>query len=62
MTNKHTPAQELITKTQLAKKLKVTTKTIENWTKDGLIPVIKINTQVRYNWSEVLEQLNKESH
>ena len=48
---------ELITKTQLAKKLKVTTRTISNWTAEGIIPQIKINSQVRYSWVDVLNSL-----
>ncbi len=54
-----TETTELITKAQLAKKLKVTTRTIDNWTAENLIPKIKINSQVRYSWIDVLSHLKR---
>ena len=50
--------QEFINKTELAKRLKVSTRTIDNWTKDGIIPKIKIKGCTRYNWASVCESLN----
>ena len=50
---------ELITKTELAKKLKVSTRTIDAWREQGVISCIKINSQVRFDWSEVLRELKE---
>lgn len=44
---------ELITKLELAKKLKVTTKTIEDWVKARRIPAIKMARAVRFSWPDV---------
>ena len=52
--------EELITKNQLAKKLKVTEKTIENWVKSGRISQIKIGpSTVRFDWEQVLSEIKE---
>ena len=48
---------EMLTKRELAAKLKVTIRTIENWQRDGFLPYIKISSVVLFHWSEVLEHL-----
>lgn len=50
---------ELLTKPQLAKRLKLCTRKIELMVNAGEIPVIRIGTSVRFNWQRVLEQLEK---
>lgn len=50
-------AKELITKSELAKKLRVTARTIDNWTSQGIIERIKIGRVSRYDWAEVISQL-----
>ena len=48
---------EMLTKKELAAKLKVTTRTIENWQADGLLPYIKISSVVLFFWPEILNHL-----
>lgn len=48
---------EMLTKKELAAKLKVTVRTIENWQREGHLPFIKISTVVLFHWPEVLEHL-----
>ena len=48
---------EMLTKGELAAKLKVTIRTIENWQRDGFLPYIKISSVVLFHWPEVLEHL-----
>lgn len=52
-TKTSTDTDELITKLELAKKLKVTTKTVEDWVKARRIPAIKMARAVRFSWPEV---------
>lgn len=55
---KHTEVDELLTKPQLAKKLKVCTRKIELMVIAGEIPVIRIGSSVRFNWSQVLDAID----
>ncbi|HCI91331.1 MAG TPA: hypothetical protein DHV60_02105 [Verrucomicrobiales bacterium] len=49
---------ELLTKTELAKRLKVTTRSIDNWVRDGLLPKVKICNTCRFNWLSVCDAIN----
>jgi len=51
-TEAHT--EEFITKAELSRKLKVCTRTVENLTNKGIIPVIKVGASSRYNWKQVI--------
>ncbi|BDS08009.1 hypothetical protein NT6N_30490 [Oceaniferula spumae] len=59
--NKTGQASELLTKTELAKRLKVSTRTVDLWVNEGRIPKIKINSSARFDWGDVLEALKKQS-
>lgn len=48
----------MLTKKELAAKLKVTLRTIENWQRQGHLPFIKISSVVLFHWPDVLEHLN----
>lgn len=48
---------ELLTKKALAPRLHVTTRTIENWQKRGVIPYLKIGKVVLFVWADVLAAL-----
>ena len=50
-------ASELITKTELGKRLKVSTRTIDIWVNQGRITKIKINSSARFDWLDVLSEL-----
>ncbi|HEU5070884.1 MAG TPA: helix-turn-helix domain-containing protein [Verrucomicrobiae bacterium] len=49
---------EMLTKKELAAKLKVTLRTIENWQRAGHLPFIKISSVVLFDWAEVRESLH----
>lgn len=58
--NKQRPADtsdELITKNQLAKKLKVSTRTIDIWVQKKYIPKIKVASSARFDWGDVVSQI-----
>lgn len=48
---------EFVTKKELAAKLKVTQRTIENWQRAGYLPYMKISSVVLFHWPEVVEHL-----
>ena len=48
---------EMLTKREMAAKLKVTIRKIKNWQRDGFLPYIKISSVVVFHWPEVLEHL-----
>ena len=51
-------AGEFLTKQELAARLKVTVRTVENWQQEGLIPHLKISNTIRFYWPEVVARLN----
>ena len=57
--NGHTNGEEFISKTEVARRLKKRTRTIENWMKQGLLPYYKINHSVAFKWSEIEAHLGK---
>jgi excisionase family DNA binding protein len=48
---------ELITKKEIAKRLKVCTRQVEVLANNGTIPVIRFGRLVRYKWQDVLSAL-----
>ena len=53
------PRQDgMITKRELAERLRVTYRTIENWQRAGHLPFIKISSVVLFHWPDVVEHLN----
>ena len=53
------PPDELLCKSEIAKRLKLSERTIENLTNKGLIPLMKIGNSSRYDWSAVLESITQ---
>jgi excisionase family DNA binding protein len=51
---------EVLTRSELAKLLRVNERTIDNLRKEGL-PYFKVGTNVRFHWSKVLEWLDQRS-
>ena len=49
----------LIDKKQMAARLAVTPRTLENWMKRGLVPYIRIGRVVRYDLEEVIGTLKR---
>ena len=50
-------SDQMLNKKELAGRLKVTVRTIENWQAAGLLPYIKISSVVLFHWPDVLEHL-----
>jgi len=50
-------AQELLTKKELSRRLKICSRMVELMVNDGRIPVVRLGTAVRYNWNAVLAAL-----
>ena len=48
----------LLTKRELATKLKVSVRTLDDWMRRGRIAYLKIGKSCRYRYSDVLEKLN----
>jgi hypothetical protein len=53
------PGDELLTKQELAARLKKTPRCIEQWMRRGYLPYIKIAHTVRFKWHDVLEALER---
>jgi len=47
----------LLTKAEIAKKLRVSERTIDTWRKEGIIPALKIRARVLFEPKEVLAAL-----
>lgn len=48
---------DLLRARELAQKLQVNTETVRRWTRDGIIPHVRIGASKRYNLSKVLSAL-----
>ena len=52
-------SNELLTKSELAPKLKRSRRTLDAWMRQGKIPYFKLGKSVLFRWSDVVEQLAK---
>ena len=52
---------KLITKKALAKKLECTTRHVDNLTRKGIIPKIKLGNYSRYDWEDVVIALKNQT-
>ena len=50
-------SEGMLDKKELASRLKMTTRTVENWQRRGIIPYVKIGKIVRFCWADVLAHL-----
>ena len=57
--NKTVNRQELISREELAKRLKVTVRCIINYEKKNKIKSLRLGTTIRYNWEEVIKLMSK---
>ncbi len=46
-----------ITKEEVAKRLKKTVRTVENWQRKGILPFVKAERSVLFRWSDVVAHL-----
>jgi excisionase family DNA binding protein len=51
------PSDVMLTKKELAQRLKVTLRTIENWQRRGVLPFVKMGKIVLFHWPDVVEHL-----
>lgn len=51
--------EELLTKRELAARLKKTPRCIEQWMRRHYLPYIKIGHTVRFRWSDIIEALER---
>jgi hypothetical protein len=51
------PADVMLSKEELAAKLKVSLRSIENWQHEGYLPFIKVASVVMFHWPTVLAHL-----
>ena len=52
--------QEYLTKEELAKRLKATRRSVDNYVAKGIIPKIKIGGLSRFNWVHVCDALENQ--
>ena len=51
-------SDEILEKRELAGRLKISTRTLDQWMRDGLVPFLKIGRKtVRFRWVDVLAHL-----
>jgi excisionase family DNA binding protein len=58
VTQPDTSVEGLLTKFDIAERLKVAPRTVDSWMKKGKIPFLKIGKSCRYRWPDVLDKLN----
>lgn len=57
--NKEHHTQELISREELAKRLKITVRCIINYEKKNKLKPLRLGTTIRYNWEEVIKTMSK---
>ena len=53
----HVASDEMLTKEELAPRLKVSVRTIEQWQHDGHLPFLKLGQVVLFYWPDVVKHL-----
>ena len=63
-TNHNTPGipltastDEILAKSETAQRLKISTRTLDQWMRAGRVPFLKIGKTVRFRWPDVLAHL-----
>ncbi len=52
-------ADGLLTKSELAPKLRISNRTLDVWMRNGRIPFLKLGKSVRFRLADVIEKLNQ---
>jgi len=52
-------ADELLEKAETARRLKISTRTLDQWMRDGRVPYLKIGKTVRFRWTAVIAHLQQ---
>lgn len=50
-------ADEILEKPETAQRLKISTRTLDQWMRAGRVPFLKIGKTVRFRWADVLAHL-----
>ena len=50
-------ADEILEKPKTAERLKISTRTLDQWMRTGRVPFLKIGKTVRFRWTDVLAHL-----
>jgi len=50
-------ADELLEKSEIAERLKISIRTLDQWMRAGRVPFLKIGKTVRFRWADVLAHL-----
>lgn len=51
------PSDVMLNKKELAERLKMTVRTVENWQRRGILPFVKVSKVVLFHWPDVVEHL-----
>jgi excisionase family DNA binding protein len=51
-------SDRLLTKKEIAKRLQVSPRTVDQYMRDGRVCFLKLGKTVRFRWADVLEKLN----
>jgi len=52
-------SDRLLTKTELASRLRISRRTLDSWQRQGRISYLKIGKSCRYHWGDVIDALNR---
>ena len=55
----NTSADEILEKPATAERLKISTRTLDQWMRAGRVPFLKIGKTVRFRWPDVLAHLTQ---
>lgn len=47
------PGEDYLTKREIAKRLRKTDRTVDNWMRAGILPYLKLGRSVVFRWSDV---------
>jgi len=50
---------EILEKPETARRLKISTRTLDQWMRDGRVPFLKIGKTVRFRWTDVVTHLDQ---
>jgi excisionase family DNA binding protein len=53
------PTSALFTRTQLAERLNVSHRTVDNWRERGLIPYLRVGAVIRFDFRQVIAALSE---
>jgi len=58
--NSSRPDEQYISKLEMARRMDVSSRTIEIWMREEKVPFVKIGRTVRFNWGDIREHLSRQ--